>query len=206
MTNTPFQNNPNTDSDKVTPQNPQDSEAPEPTSHDSQPEAAHQTEAERQNDQEGDLQIALITMQTELHAMTETAKRAMADLQNVRRHHEEEKTRLNIYANIKLLEAIFPAIDNFNRAIETQPKSPAPTEWEACLQGLLATGQLLIKALEQLGLEVIDQIHVPVDPFRHEVLIQGEGPAGEVLQVFEKGYLFKGEVIRPAKVMVGKTA
>ena len=204
MADTPFQSNPNPNSTQEPQAVPVEGETV-PSAENSEKDAPR-TEAELQNDQEGDLQVALVTMQTELRAMTETAKRAMADLQNVRRHHEEEKARLNLYANLKLLEAIFPAIDNFDRALATQPQTPLGEDWSSWLKGLLSTGQMLLKALENMGLEVIDQINVPMDPFRHEVLMQGDGPAGQVLQIFEKGYAFRGEVVRPAKVMVGKAA
>ncbi len=201
-----FENNSN-QSHKETPKESKDSNAnPKPETVDNQTQA-HSDEASTETTETSvelksdDLQIELISLQTELRAMTETAKRAMADLQNVRRHHNEEKDRLTVYANIKLLNAIFPAIDNFDRAISTQPENLKEDTWT---RGIISTGKLLLTALEQMGLEVIDQINVPVDPFRHEVLMQGEGQDGTVLQIFEKGYAFKGEVIRPAKVMVGR--
>lgn len=152
-------------------------------------------------DQTQDLQTELQKIQVELAEMTETAKRALADLQNFKRRTEEERSEIQVYANMRLLEAIFPALDNFGRAFEFVPEDLENEEWVKGIQGIESN---LMNALASLGLEVIDQSAVPVDPNKHEVLMEGDGPKGEVVQIFEKGYAFKGKTIRPAKVMVGK--
>lgn len=140
-------------------------------------------------------------LQAELNAMTETAKRAMADLQNFKRRTEEERGEIQIFANMRLLEAIFPALDNFARAFEIIPEDLEDEEWVKGIQGIESN---LMNALTALGLERIDQTGVPVDPNKHEVLMEGDGTAGQVVQIFEKGYAFKGKTIRPAKVQVGR--
>lgn len=149
-----------------------------------------------------DLQAELQKIQIELAEMTETAKRALADLQNFKRRTEEERNEIQVYANMRFLEAIFPALDNFARAFEFVPEDLENEEWIKGIQGIESN---LMTALASLGLELIDQVKVPVDPNRHEVLMEAEGPKGEVIQIFEKGYAFKGKTIRPAKVSVGKT-
>lgn len=142
-------------------------------------------------------------LQADLAAMTETAKRAMADLQNFKRRTEEERSELQVYANMKLLNGIFPALDNFARAFASVPEELKNNEW---VKGLEAIEANLVKALTDLGLEPIDQTGVPADPHRHEILMEGDGPAGEVIQIFEKGYAFNGRTVRPARVQVGKAA
>lgn len=140
-------------------------------------------------------------LQADLAAMTETAKRAMADLQNFKRRTEEERGEIQVYANMRLLEAIFPALDNFARAFELMPEHLEEEEWVKGIQGIESN---LMNALATLGLELIDQVGVPADPNKHDILMEGEGAAGQVVQIFEKGYAFKGKTIRPAKIMVGK--
>lgn len=144
---------------------------------------------------------AVFQLQNDLAAMTETAKRALADLQNFKRRTEEERAELQVYANMKLLQTLFPALDNFGRAFASIPEELKTNEW---VKGVQAIEANLLTALTNLGLEVIEQTGVPVDPNKHEVLLQGNGPAGQVTQVFEKGYLYNGKTIRPAKVQVGK--
>jgi molecular chaperone GrpE len=140
-------------------------------------------------------------LQAELAAMTETAQRALADFANFKRRTEEERKDLHVYANLKFLQSIFPALDNFKRAFETVPPELQDHTW---VKGIESIETSLFSTLQNLGLEVIDAIGVPVDPHQHEVLMEAEGPVGQVIQIFEKGYKFNGVVVRPAKVMVGK--
>lgn len=142
----------------------------------------------------------LTKLKGELDSMTETAKRALADLQNYKRRAEEERSELQIYANLRLLEAIFPTIDNLARAFDSVPEDLKTNEW---IKGVQSIEKNLLTELEKLGLEVISQSGVQVDPNKHEVVLQGVGPANQVVQILEKGYLYKGRVIRPAKVQVG---
>lgn len=140
-------------------------------------------------------------LRQELETMTATAQRALADLQNFKRHAEEQRSELSVYANIQLLNALFPTIDNFTRAFEHIPEDIANHEWIKGMQGVQSG---LIQTLTQLGLEPINETGVPMDPHSHEVLMEGDGPAGQVLQIFEVGYRFNGKTLRPAKVQVGK--
>lgn len=156
---------------------------------------------EQQTAQQSNQNDELQQLQAELAAMTETAKRALADLQNYKRRTEEERAEIQVFANMKLLQAIFPALDNFTRAFETIPEELKSNEW---VKGIQLIEENLMNALKTLGLETIDQTGIPVDPNVHEVLMEGEGAAGQVVQIFEKGYRFSGKTIRPAKVMVGK--
>lgn len=126
-------------------------------------------------------QAELREAQAGLALMTETAKRAMADLQNYKRRTEEERGDLQIYANLKLLGAIFPTIDNLARAIENAPKDLEGNEW---LKGVQAIEKNLLTALTALGLESISETGVLADPHRHEILMEGEGPKGQVIQIF----------------------
>ena len=140
-------------------------------------------------------------LQEQLAQMTQTAQRAMADLQNFKRRTEEERGELQVYANMQLLQAIFPALDNLGRAFDHIPEELADHEW---VKGVQSIEENLVKALQSIGLEAVDQTGLPVDPNIHEVLMEGEGPAGEVIQVLEKGFTFKGKTIKAAKVAVGK--
>jgi molecular chaperone GrpE len=143
----------------------------------------------------------LEALKAELETMTATAQRALADLQNFKRHAETQRAELGIYANIQLLNALFPVIDNFGRAFEHVPEELAEHEFVKGIQGVQSS---LMNTLKNLGLEPIDQIGVPMDPNLHEVLMEADGPKNEVMQIFETGYTFKGQTLKPAKVQVGK--
>lgn len=148
-----------------------------------------------------DIQNEIKKLQADLDSMTEAAKRAMADLQNFKRRSEEDRRQMGLYANLKLLEAIFPTIDNLNRAVESTPETLKDNEWAKGIASILTS---LTLSLTTLGLKPIEEVGIPADPNIHEVLMEGEGPAGTVTQIFEKGYSFNGSTVRPAKVQVGK--
>jgi len=149
----------------------------------------------------------LTRLKKELEEMTAVAKRAMADLQNFKRRAGEEAAELQIFANMNLLSAIFPALDNFTRAFASIPEDLQGNDWVKGIEAIEAT---LLKALKDTGLEMIDEVGIPVDPEKHEVLMEVDAPtatqdsAGKVVQILEKGYSFRGRTLRPAKVSVGK--
>lgn len=143
-------------------------------------------------------------LKQELENMTATAKRALADLQNFKRRADEERSELQVFANMNMLSAIFPALDNFTRAFAVIPENLKNDDW---VKGIMAIEANLMTALLNIGLETIDQTGIPADPQKHEVLMEVEGTseqAGLIIEIFEKGYAFKGKTIRPAKVSVGK--
>lgn len=156
------------------------------------------TDQTQQDDQVNSEEIE--RLRAELGVMTETAKRALADLQNYKRRAEEERSELQIFANLRLLQAIFPTIDNMARAFENLPEDLKENE---TIKGLQSIEKNLLDELTKLGLEVIDKTGIMVDSNIHEILLEGPGPKGEVTQILEKGYSYKGRAIRPAKVQVG---
>ncbi|MFA6435608.1 MAG: nucleotide exchange factor GrpE [Candidatus Gracilibacteria bacterium] len=147
------------------------------------------------------LQLALANAQQKLNEMTEIAKRATADLQNFKRRNEEERGSLILFANTHFLQGIFPVIDNLQRAFQHIPEDVQANEW---VKGLYAIEKQLISTLNNLGLEEIPTlIGSPFNPNFHEVVTQGPGQKDAILECFEKGYTFKGQTIRPARVKVG---
>lgn len=144
---------------------------------------------------------ALQEAQKKIAELTDVAKRAMADLQNFKRRTEEERAGLIVFANLTLLQGIFPVIDNFGRAFQHIPKELRDHEW---VKGVYAIEKQFMDTLKTLGLEEIDcTVGINFNPHQHEVVLQAHGGKDTVLECLEKGYQFKGQVVRPAKVKVG---
>lgn len=137
-------------------------------------------------------------LKNQLEEMTEHAKRAMADLQNLKRRHEEERKLIMTIANIDLIKALLPVMDNMERALAHAPKKE-----EKWVEGMKMNITQLKKTLEDAGLKEIEAIGMPFDPELHEALAQGEGEKDIVTEVLEKGYKLGNKVIRHAKVTVG---
>lgn len=61
----------------------------------------------------------------------------------------------------------------------------------------------LMSTLGKQGLEEMDSLGKAFDPYYHDALKQEDGEEGKILEIVQKGYLFKGKVLRHAKVIVG---
>lgn len=153
---------------------------------------------------QGDLEEAkklLAETEAKLTEMTDLAQRTAAELQNFKRRTDEERGNLKLYANLHFLQAIFPVIDNFQRAFAHMPKDLTNNEW---VKGLTAIEKQFITTLTSLGFQEIPcELGTPFDPNLHEVLTQDKGDKDAILECFEKGYQFNEMVVRPAKVKVG---
>jgi len=135
-------------------------------------------------------------LEQELENMTNTAKRALADLQNFKRQVEQERTQLMNTSKIVVLAEILPVLDNFERAMKQKPDS----DWATGIENIYKQLQGII---DRAGLEEIEAMGKEVDPNLHEVVSQAPGEEEQVIEVIEKGYKMGTKVIRPAKVVVG---
>ncbi len=137
-------------------------------------------------------------LKAELSQMTELAKRTMADLQNLRRRQEEEKFVWIKMANIDLLRALLPILDNFERS-----KQHIPKEGDEFYKGLEMSINQFQQVIQNAGVKAIESVEKPFNPDFHEAISQGPGEKDIIIEEFEKGYMLSGRVIRHAKVRVG---
>jgi molecular chaperone GrpE len=142
--------------------------------------------------------VAELTEQLKKHS--ETASRAQAELANAKMRMEKEATEMRMFASEVALKKLLPTIDNLQRALKHLPKDIADNDW---VKGIVALEQGFLKQVGDLGLVRFESRGKPLDAERHEVLMQGPGPANTVTEVLEEGYELHGKVIRPAKVKVG---
>ena len=98
-----------------------------------------------------------------------------------------------------------PVLDTLEKALESAQSNP---EAGAIAQGLQLTLDSFLKVLSKHGVEVI-ATDGEFDPNLHECLMQvpsEEKNDGEILQILQKGFVYKGRVIRPSMVSVVKNA
>jgi molecular chaperone GrpE len=139
-------------------------------------------------------------LQSKLQAATEVASRASADLQNAKARMEKEAGELRKFVAEGVILRLLPTIDNLQRAVQHLPAELTKNEW---VKGVVALEKQLLSELQSLGLSRFESVGQPIDPTRHEVLMQVEGKEGAVVDVIEDGYELNGKVIRPAKVKAG---
>lgn len=153
------------------------------------------------NDQkELTLEQQLEQAQDQIAQLTDSAKRALADLENFKRRTEQEKENSRNYQTASLLLELLPIIDNLERANQNMPEEFQTHEWT---KGLDLVSKQFNDLLQQKGLQEINQIDVELDPNKHEPMMQAPGKENIVLEIFEKGYILGDKVIRAAKVKVG---
>jgi len=131
--------------------------------------------------------------------------RAMAELENVRKRLEKEKQDSLVFSNQELVRELLPILDNFQRALETRPEA----ESDGYRQGVEMILKQFKDTLSRQGLEEIEALGRPFDPFLHEAVAcveTDEHPDGEVAEEILRGYLFKGRLLRPTAVKVYSNA
>lgn len=130
--------------------------------------------------------------------------RRQAEFDNFRRRAEREKTEVVEYANAETVRALLPVIDDLERALK------AETTDKEYARGMELIYQRLAESLKKLGLEPIDAIGQIFDPHVHHAVEMVETNDHEdhtILDEYQRGYNFKGRLLRPAmvKVAVKKT-
>ena len=132
--------------------------------------------------------------------------RAAAELENYRKRVAREKEELARYTAERVVAALLPVLDNFERALTAAEL--LPTENAALLDGLKQIQAQFRRTLEEFGLkEVIANAGHPFDPNFHEAVDHvesAEHPEGHVIEQLQRGYKLADRLLRPAKVVVSK--
>lgn len=131
---------------------------------------------------------------------------AKADLINYRKRKDEEVTRMLKFCNEDLIKQFLPILDNFERAIKLDDDN-LEDEVSKFLEGfkmIYCNMQSIMKNFEVIP---IDGTNKPFDPVYHNAIMveHRDGvESGMVLEVLQKGYIYKDKVIRPAMVKVSE--
>jgi molecular chaperone GrpE len=135
--------------------------------------------------------------------------RALADAENTRRQAARRAQDIQHYAITEFAREMLPVADNLQRTVAGAEGSAQKAENTALLEGVRATQRVLMNALERFGIRRLDAQGAPFDPMQHEALLQVDDPAvppGSVRDVMEDGYTIHDRLLRPARVVVNKTA
>jgi molecular chaperone GrpE len=125
--------------------------------------------------------------------------RGQAEFQNFRKRVERERVELFEYASTEAVRTLLPVLDDFERALKVESSD------REYVSGIELIYQRVYEALKKLGLEPMDSQGKPFDPQIHhavEMVETEEAPDHTVLEEFQRGYNFKGRLLRPAMVKV----
>ncbi|MCS7206433.1 MAG: nucleotide exchange factor GrpE [Dehalococcoidia bacterium] len=128
-------------------------------------------------------------------------QRVQADFSNYRKQVEQEREAFQRQAASALLLRLLPALDDLMLAVDGLPQD-ATSPWA---EGVRLAVRKLLATLAQAGLEPLEPVGKPFDPWEHEAVGQETSetlPPGSVLKVTRRGYKFQGRVLRPALVIV----
>jgi len=129
--------------------------------------------------------------------------RALAEMENMRKRAARDIEHAHKYA----LEKFAQDLVNVKDSLELGLQAGQGTNAESLLAGTQATLQLLQKAFERAGIQVVEPLGQPFNPEFHEAMVTQESadqPANTVLQVIQKGYQLNGRLLRPARVIVSR--
>ena len=129
-------------------------------------------------------------------------RRERADFRNYRRRVTEERAMDADRARGRVLEPIFPVLDDLGRAFAEVPPDLKDHPWA---KGIAMLRSRLESTLAGLGLEPVGTVGEPFDPARHEAVYHEPDPAADgqvVALVIRPGYRLGGRLLRPAEVVV----
>lgn len=152
---------------------------------------------------ESDLATQLAAAKAEVAANYDRFMRAAADLENFRRRTVREKDELRTLATGRVLEDVFPVLDNLALAISAakQPKA----DLKSLIGGIDMVLSQLKAALASHGLKEVNPVGQAFDPHQHEAISHQPSPdvkEENVLQVVRTGYSLNGRLLRPASVVI----
>ena len=145
-----------------------------------------------------DLKKKLTEAETALADKTEQCLRIAAEYENYRKRTAKERENVFTDAYAEALTALFPVIDNLERAA-------AYADGENVAKGVALTLKSVKETLDKLGVTEIEAEGKPFDPQLHNAVMHIEDPAlgeGVVAEVLQKGYCRGDRVLRYAMVKV----
>ncbi len=129
--------------------------------------------------------------------------RLAAEYDNYRKRSAKERQDAGARAQADLVRQLVEALDDVARFAHIDP---ATTDAGTIVQGVDMVEKKLLKALGNAGLEVINPVGETFDPALHEAVATEPTSAREddhvVSRVYQPGYVFKSQLLRPAHVVV----
>ncbi len=152
-----------------------------------------------------ELQKALTDAEQRAEGLRDQYLRSVAELDNIRKRAQRDVESATRYGLEKFATELLPVKDSLELAVA----SAAQADARSLAEGQEATLKLLAKAFDKLGIREIDPRGEPFDPARHEAVLMQDSATAEpnsVLQVVQRGYEINGRLLRPARVIVARTA
>jgi molecular chaperone GrpE len=145
------------------------------------------------------LQIERDGLKVERDELRELLLRRQAEFDNFRKRTEKERSEYLQYAGMELVRDMLPILDDFDRALKVEGGNPDYTK------GVEMIYSRMYETLKKLGLEPIETAGQTFNPHLHQAVERVEtadSADGTILSEFQRGYHFKGKLLRPSMVKV----
>jgi molecular chaperone GrpE len=154
------------------------------------------------------LRAELETARGRLAETEDRLLRLAADFENFRRRTLKEREEAHAYGHQNVVKDMLSSVDNLERAI-AHARQSGGGDFEGLLQGIDLVLRELLNTLAKHGVSEVDAQGQPFDPSVHEAIAQVPDdtvPPNTVLQVFQRGYRLRDRLLRPAQVVVSRSA
>ena len=145
-------------------------------------------------------------LEDKVKKLEEALLRNQAELMNYKRRKEEEVSRMLKYSEEDIVREFLPILDNFERAIKMDDNN-LDDDVSKFLEGFKMVYTQIKNMLDKFEVKEIEAFGKMFDPTYHQAVMKESNPdkeSGIVLEVFQKGYIYKDRVIRPAMVKVNE--
>jgi molecular chaperone GrpE len=149
----------------------------------------------------------LAELERQLEEAKSKALYAAAETQNVRRRLEQELQQATSYAAAGFARDMLAIKDHLDRALAAVGEDLRADKTAAqFLAGIEATSRELDAVFQRHGVTRIASIGEPLDPHRHQAMIEmpGDAEPGTIIEEMQAGYMMKDRLLRPALVGVAK--
>lgn len=137
-----------------------------------------------------------------IEEMQDRLMRQMAEFDNFRKRTEKEKSAMYEVGARDMIEKILPVLDNFERALAAVPEDEKGGSFA---EGVEMIYKQFLKTLEDAGVEVIEAVGQQFNPDVHNAVMHIEDESygeNEISQELQKGYKYRGTVVRHSMVQV----
>jgi len=138
-------------------------------------------------------------LRSERDELKDILQRRQAEFENFRKRSERERSEYLQYAGMETIKDLLPILDDFERALKMDGGNPE------YVKGIEMIYNRTAETMKKMGLEPIDSVGKAFDPHLHMAIERVEttdAADNTVLAEFQRGYNFKGKLLRPSMVKV----
>jgi len=158
-----------------------------------------------QVDQDQDVHLLLEDARNKADQHWNDLLRIQAEMDNLRKRNVRDLENAHKFGMEKFIQEILPVWDS--QALAVEAGKDQNIDLDKLREGMELTLKMMSAAMEKFNVEEVNPLGQPFNPELHQAMSMQEtadAPANTVINVFQKGYLLNGRLIRPAMVVVAK--